>query len=245
VSFYRNGHFLGVAFSNVRTMPTMIAYFPAGSLSHCERCQLNFGARPFEHPVEGFLPIELPPKAAQMRCGKELMAGWGRLAQVVAQSAAQDAARASGPTTEANSSASTTTTAGEPGAGEGETLQGCASAAAEAAGSVALTAPTPESLTVQASLAGLSAGPSLHGPGVSSRAVRAAAKPPGYCYLPWEEGIMLASLLAQYLVPYLVSWQGLSFVKGRVCPTSRMQLAQGVAHKVHSYSLMSHLHIFS
>lgn len=33
------------------------AYFPAASLSQCERLELNFGARPFAHPVS--LPNEL------------------------------------------------------------------------------------------------------------------------------------------------------------------------------------------
>lgn len=36
-------------------------YFPAISLSQGERCELNFGSRPFKYPVEGYLPFQAPP----------------------------------------------------------------------------------------------------------------------------------------------------------------------------------------
>eukprot|EP01018_Ginkgo_biloba_P039209 Gb_19146 [translate_table: standard] len=62
ISFYRNGICLGVAFETVRKMECELGYFPAISLSQGERCDLNFGARPFKYPVEGFLPIQEPPK---------------------------------------------------------------------------------------------------------------------------------------------------------------------------------------
>ncbi|XP_052197848.1 E3 ubiquitin-protein ligase RKP isoform X2 [Diospyros lotus] len=60
VSFYRNGSPLGVAFSGIRKMVPGLGYYPAISLSQGERCELNFGARPFKYPVEGFLPIQAP-----------------------------------------------------------------------------------------------------------------------------------------------------------------------------------------
>lgn len=61
VSFLRNGVSLGVAFDRIQKMSPGIGYYPAISLSDGERCDLNFGARPFKHPVDGFLPIQAPP----------------------------------------------------------------------------------------------------------------------------------------------------------------------------------------
>jgi len=60
ISFYRNGQSLGVAFSNVRFGENAVglAYFPAISLSFGEKCYLNFGSRPFEYPVENFMPLQ-------------------------------------------------------------------------------------------------------------------------------------------------------------------------------------------
>ncbi|KAI7841821.1 hypothetical protein COHA_004350 [Chlorella ohadii] len=61
--FYRNGKDLGVAFTNVRRGMPGMAYFAGVSLSYSERCELNFGARPFQHPVEGYQPLHLDPSA--------------------------------------------------------------------------------------------------------------------------------------------------------------------------------------
>jgi Kip1 ubiquitination-promoting complex protein 1 len=61
ISFFRNGFPLGVAYDGVRTLEPKQGYFPAISLSHSERCELNFGGRPFKYPVDGFLPIQAPP----------------------------------------------------------------------------------------------------------------------------------------------------------------------------------------
>lgn len=62
ISFYRNGVSLGVAFHGIRKMGPGLGYYPAISLSQGERCGLNFGGRPFKYPVEGFLPLQAPPK---------------------------------------------------------------------------------------------------------------------------------------------------------------------------------------
>ncbi|KAL2907157.1 E3 ubiquitin-protein ligase RKP [Bienertia sinuspersici] len=61
ILFYRNGISLGVAFAGIRKMNCGLGYFPAVSLSQGERCDLNFGARPFKYPIEGFLPLQDPP----------------------------------------------------------------------------------------------------------------------------------------------------------------------------------------
>lgn len=61
ISFLRNGVSLGIAFTEVRRLQPGLGYFPALSLSHGERCELNFGARPFQYPVPGFLPFQSPP----------------------------------------------------------------------------------------------------------------------------------------------------------------------------------------
>ena len=57
ISFSRNGTSLGIAFTEVGILP----YYPAISLSQGERCDLNFGGKPFRYPVEGFQPIQAPP----------------------------------------------------------------------------------------------------------------------------------------------------------------------------------------
>ncbi|KAF9609879.1 hypothetical protein IFM89_018964, partial [Coptis chinensis] len=61
ISFYRNGVSLGVAFDTVRKMEPGLGYYPAVSLSQGERCDLNFGSRPFKYPIGGFLPLQAPP----------------------------------------------------------------------------------------------------------------------------------------------------------------------------------------
>eukprot|EP00250_Pteridium_aquilinum_P015144 c22406_g1_i1 orf=516-4535(+) len=61
ISFLRNGVSLGVAFTEVGNSDPKLPYYPAISLSQGERCDLNFGGRPFRYPVEGFEPIQAPP----------------------------------------------------------------------------------------------------------------------------------------------------------------------------------------
>ncbi|KAG7983064.1 hypothetical protein I3843_04G085400 [Carya illinoinensis] len=60
ISFYRNGISLGVAFHEIRKIGPECGYYPAISLSQGERCELNFGSRPFKYPIEGYLPIQSP-----------------------------------------------------------------------------------------------------------------------------------------------------------------------------------------
>ena len=61
IAFHRNGVSLGTAFTGVSTPCPGCAYFPALSLSNGERCELNFGSRPFQYPVPPFLPLQAPP----------------------------------------------------------------------------------------------------------------------------------------------------------------------------------------
>ncbi|XP_068642328.1 E3 ubiquitin-protein ligase RKP isoform X2 [Aristolochia californica] len=61
ILFYRNGVSLGVAFDKVRKMAPGFGYYPAISLSQGERCDINFGGRPFRYPIEGYCPLEPPP----------------------------------------------------------------------------------------------------------------------------------------------------------------------------------------
>lgn len=69
ISFYRNGYSLGVAFNGIRKMVPGLGYYPAISLSQGERCELNFGGRPFIHPIEGFLPLQMPPPTSYVASG--------------------------------------------------------------------------------------------------------------------------------------------------------------------------------
>lgn len=57
ITYYRNGVSMGVAFTELKKG---MGYFPALSLSYGEKCLLNFGRRPFEHPVEGYSPLQAP-----------------------------------------------------------------------------------------------------------------------------------------------------------------------------------------
>ncbi|XP_046387656.1 E3 ubiquitin-protein ligase RNF123-like isoform X2 [Ischnura elegans] len=61
VEFFRNGHSMGVAFSDV-PMGRGAAYFPAVSMAFSESLVANFGATPFRHPIPGFEPIQQPPR---------------------------------------------------------------------------------------------------------------------------------------------------------------------------------------
>ncbi|KAL6223019.1 hypothetical protein ACLB2K_006409 [Fragaria x ananassa] len=61
ISFYRNGVSLGLAFNGIRKMGVGCGYYPAVSLSQGERCELNFGGRPFKFPIEGYHPLQAPP----------------------------------------------------------------------------------------------------------------------------------------------------------------------------------------
>eukprot|EP00794_Sanderia_malayensis_P005876 gene5877-6566_t len=60
ISYTRNGHELGTAFSDIRRGKGY-AYFPAISLSFAEVVQLNFGGTPYRYPVEGYSPLQDPP----------------------------------------------------------------------------------------------------------------------------------------------------------------------------------------
>ncbi|CAB4039894.1 E3 ubiquitin- ligase RNF123-like, partial [Paramuricea clavata] len=77
ISYYRNGVNMGVAYPDV-PRGAGVAYFPAVSLSYCESCQLNFGATPFIFPIDGFKPLQDPPKM-ELSQAKELLEFLDRL----------------------------------------------------------------------------------------------------------------------------------------------------------------------
>ncbi|KAK9841055.1 hypothetical protein WJX81_008302 [Elliptochloris bilobata] len=58
MSFTRNGRDMGQAFTNIRRP---LAYYPGISLGYGERCELNFGERPFAHPLPGYRPLVASP----------------------------------------------------------------------------------------------------------------------------------------------------------------------------------------
>ncbi|KAF5765376.1 putative transcription factor C2H2 family [Helianthus annuus] len=66
ISYYRNGISLGAAFKGIRKVVPGIGYYPAISLSQGERCDLNFGARPFRYPIQDFHPIQIPPSTNKL-----------------------------------------------------------------------------------------------------------------------------------------------------------------------------------
>ncbi|KAE8700087.1 E3 ubiquitin-protein ligase RKP [Hibiscus syriacus] len=64
ISFYRNGVSLGLAFSGIRKMEPGFGYYPAVSLSQGERCELNFGSRPFKYPIDDYFPLQATPPSS-------------------------------------------------------------------------------------------------------------------------------------------------------------------------------------
>ncbi|XP_054804906.1 E3 ubiquitin-protein ligase RKP [Prosopis cineraria] len=77
ILFFRNGSSLGVAFHGIRKMGPGFGYYPAVSLSQGERCELNFGARPFKYPIKGYLPLQAPPSNCYFVT--HLLQCWSRL----------------------------------------------------------------------------------------------------------------------------------------------------------------------
>ncbi|KNC85365.1 hypothetical protein, variant 1 [Sphaeroforma arctica JP610] len=59
ISYCRNGKSLGVAFSNIRCGERGLAFFPALSMSHLEKCDMNFGHKPFRYPMAGYRPLQV------------------------------------------------------------------------------------------------------------------------------------------------------------------------------------------
>ncbi|PRP88001.1 hypothetical protein PROFUN_04429 [Planoprotostelium fungivorum] len=61
IKYYRNGESLGVAFLSVKSVTKGVegmAYFPAFSLSQGERSRVNFGATPFQYPLEKYRSLQ-------------------------------------------------------------------------------------------------------------------------------------------------------------------------------------------
>eukprot|EP01134_Creolimax_fragrantissima_P002469 CFRG2469T1 len=59
ISYCRNGKHMGVAFSGIRHHERGLAFFPALSMSHLERCEINFGHNPFRYPVAGYIALQI------------------------------------------------------------------------------------------------------------------------------------------------------------------------------------------
>ena len=72
-------------------MQPHLAYFPTVSLSYAERCELNFGARPFVYPVAGYLPLQSPPPQPTLSHTSYLLGCLERLAQVASASSSSSA----------------------------------------------------------------------------------------------------------------------------------------------------------
>lgn len=88
IRYWRNGKDLGVAFTNIRRRLPNGAYLPGISLSYGERCEVNFGERPFAYPQEGYAPFQAAPSAAELAQAEYLGSCWSRLLQVTAKTAA-------------------------------------------------------------------------------------------------------------------------------------------------------------
>jgi Kip1 ubiquitination-promoting complex protein 1 len=82
ISFYRNGVSLGTAFSNVQRFSPGMAYFPAISMSHGERCDVNFGSRPLAYPVPDYATLQDPPPESDRLSARYLVDSLARFARV-------------------------------------------------------------------------------------------------------------------------------------------------------------------
>lgn len=82
LSFCRNGVSMGDAYPNVRILKPWLGYFPAISLSHGERCHLNFGSHPFRYPVEGYQPLQSQPSVDELAKIEYLWGCFSRLLEV-------------------------------------------------------------------------------------------------------------------------------------------------------------------
>ncbi|XP_038627938.1 E3 ubiquitin-protein ligase RNF123 [Tachyglossus aculeatus] len=71
ITFALNGVSLGTAFDNI-SRGCGLAYFPAISLSFKESVAFNFGSRPLRYPVEGYKPLQDPPRADLTKAQKLL-----------------------------------------------------------------------------------------------------------------------------------------------------------------------------
>jgi hypothetical protein len=87
IRYWRNGKDLGVAFRNIRRRVPNGAYLPGISLSYGERCEVNFGNRPFAYPQEGYAPFQAAPSAAELAQAEYIGSCWSRLLQVTAKTA--------------------------------------------------------------------------------------------------------------------------------------------------------------
>jgi SPRY domain len=87
VQFARNGVSMGVGPTAVRRHLPGLAYFPAVSLSLGERCEPNFGGRPFAYPVDGFQALSDAPPAATSAAARFCLSCLRRLVVAVAAGA--------------------------------------------------------------------------------------------------------------------------------------------------------------
>lgn len=85
ISYWRNGKALGIAFSNIRRRMPNGAYLAGISLSYAERCEVNFGDRPFMYPQEGYTPLQAPPAAGVLGQAEYIGDCWSRLLSVTAK----------------------------------------------------------------------------------------------------------------------------------------------------------------
>jgi Kip1 ubiquitination-promoting complex protein 1 len=87
IKYWRNGKDLGDAFTNIRRRVPNGAYLPGISLSYGERCEVNFGDRPFAYPQEGYSPLQAPPSAVELAQAEYISGCWSRLLQVTEKGA--------------------------------------------------------------------------------------------------------------------------------------------------------------
>ena len=85
ISYWRNGKYLGIAFQNIRRRMPNGAYLAGISLSYAERCEVNFGERPFAYPQEGYSPLQAPPVLGELAKAEYIGDCWSRLLNVTAK----------------------------------------------------------------------------------------------------------------------------------------------------------------
>ena len=202
----------GEAFTNVRRGMPGMAYFAGVSLSYSERCEINFGGRPFQHPAEGYQPLQAAPPAVARRGGRAAQLAAARYMAGCLSRLVDVSSAAAPPPAAAAAAAEGAEEGSEDGAGADEMM-----AATEAA------AGQPALPLFQTPGAGVGSRPGLGGSGLlpdaavlaalepgRSKATAAAAAPgwpaaaaaaaagPAICI---DDRVLLGAVLAQHLGP--------------------------------------------
>lgn len=178
--------------------------------AYAERCEVNFGGRPFQHPVDGYQPLQLPPAGAngQLAVARYLAGCLTRLIDVSSSPAPPAAAAAAAEQAGESSDAGYEPDSGGESGGEEAAAAASATVASPPRRFPSLPGLLPDadmlaSLAVASGEPGSSKGAALglrHGSMLVAAAAPAAAAATGPA-IRRDDRVLLGALLAQHLGP--------------------------------------------